>query len=54
MKLETMDTKQLLYAEYRYNHCDGKCESCPCHSEEGFFCYKIHEEIRKELNKRGE
>ncbi len=53
MELETMGTKQLLYAKYRYNHCDGDCESCPCHSEEGFYCRVVYKKVMEELDKRG-
>lgn len=50
MKLETVNVKALLYAKYRYNHCDGDCESCPCHSIE-YHCSTVYDEIRKELEK---
>lgn len=53
MKLETMNTKDLLFVDYRYEHCDGDCSSCPLYNED-FCCYEIHDEIRAELNKRGE
>lgn len=53
MKLEYASTKDLLYADYRYKHYDGDCDSCPCHSEDNR-CSKTHDEIKKELNLRGE
>lgn len=53
MKLETASTKDLLYADYRYKHCDGDCESCPCQNED-YDCSYIHDEIIKELNLREE
>ena len=53
MTLETASTKELLFANYRYETCDGNCEKCPCYNED-YPCYKIHDEIRKELNLRGE
>lgn len=53
MTLETETTKELLYANYRYEHCDGNCDSCPCYNED-YRCSYIHDEIRKELNSRGE
>jgi hypothetical protein len=53
MTLETASTKDLLYADYRYEHCDGDCESCPCHNED-YACNETHDEIRKELNLRRE
>lgn len=51
MNLETMTTKELLYADYRYKHCDGDCNSCPCYNDD-YSCYEIHDEIRAELNER--
>lgn len=53
MTLEYASTKDLLYANYRYEHCDGDCESCPCHNED-YDCSETHDEIRKELNLREE
>ena len=50
-ELELMDTSTLLYGNYRYKHCDGDCDSCPCHYE-GFRCSYINKEIEKELDKR--
>ncbi len=51
MKLEGIDTKQLLYAKYRYENCDGDCESCPC-EKLNYFCNVTYEEIEKELERR--
>lgn len=53
MTLEYASTKDLLYADYRYKHCDGDCDSCPCYNED-YECSETHDEIRKELNQRGE
>lgn len=53
MTLEYASTKELQYADYRYEHCDGNCENCPCHNEDRA-CYETHDEIRRELNLRGE
>lgn len=50
-ELELMDTNTLLYGNYRYKHCDGDCDSCPCHYE-GYRCSYINKEIEKELDKR--
>lgn len=43
--------KQLHYMKYRYEHCNGDCESCPC-KVEGYRCRYIYDEAIKELNKR--
>lgn len=51
MKLEEVRTETLLYAKYRYEHCDGDCESCPCSSIE-YRCRTMYDEIKKELEKR--
>lgn len=46
-------TKDLLYAIYRYKHCDGDCASCPCFNE-GYDCTDVNNEIIAELDRRGE
>lgn len=51
--LETMDLDSLKYADYKYEHCDGNCEKCPC-SNVCYDCSYIHDEIVKELQRRGE
>ena len=51
MTLETASTKDLLYAIYRYEHCDGDCASCPCFNED-VDCSDVHDEIREELDIR--
>lgn len=51
MDIRNIETKELLYMDYRFNHCDGDCESCPCKTE-GYRCSYIHDEVRKELNNR--
>ena len=41
----------ILYMKYRYEHCNGDCESCPC-KVEGYYCRYVYEEITKELDER--
>lgn len=53
MSIETASTKDLLYAIYRYEHCDGDCASCPCFNED-YDCTDVHNEIIVELDRRGE
>lgn len=53
MTLEYASTEALLYAKYRYEHCDGDCESCPCKDVQ-YRCSYIYEETKKELNLRDE
>lgn len=48
---QNIDTKELLYKKYRYEHCDGDCESCPC-KVEGYQCRYVYDETKKELEKR--
>lgn len=48
-----LDTETLNWADYKYNHCDGNCEKCPCKDVQ-YSCSYIHDQIRKELNLRGE
>ena len=44
-------TQDLLYADYRYKHCDGDCYSCPCYNDD-FDCSETHKEIMVELDRR--
>lgn len=48
-----LDTETLNWMNYRYEHCDGACEKCPCH-DVSYYCSYIHDQVRKELNRRGE
>jgi hypothetical protein len=50
MKRDEVSTKRLLYAKYRYEHCDGDCSSCPCHTD--YRCYDSYEAIIAELERR--
>nr|DAG34023.1 MAG TPA: protein of unknown function (DUF5417) [Caudoviricetes sp.] len=52
MTPERASTKDLLYADYRYKHCDGDCNSCPCYNED-YSCSEMYKEIRAELDIRG-
>lgn len=47
-----LDTETLNWMDYKYEHCDGACEKCPC-SDVSYHCSYIHDEVRKELNQRG-
>ena len=49
--IETASVKELLYANYRYKHCDGDCSSCPCHNDK-LRCSQVYDKIIKELSKR--
>ena len=51
MNIETASVKDLLYASYRYKHCDGDCDSCPCHNED-YDCSDIYARITSELDRR--
>lgn len=51
MNSETMTIKELLYASYRYKHCDGDCNSCPCFNED-LDCSEVNKEIEAELDER--
>lgn len=51
MEIKTATTKELLYADYRYKHCDGDCKSCPC-GNEGNNCSETHNLIQEELSNR--
>lgn len=44
MNLETASVKELLYASYRYKHCDGDCDSCPCFNED-YDCSEVFTKI---------
>lgn len=50
MKRDEVSTKRLLYAKYRYEHCDGDCSSCPCYTD--YCCYDSYEAIIAELERR--
>lgn len=51
MNLETASVKELLYASYRYKHCDGDCDSCPCFNED-YDCSEVFTKIEAELDRR--
>lgn len=51
MNIEIASVKDLLYASYRYKHCDGDCDSCPC-SNEDYDCSEVFDKIESELNRR--
>ena len=52
MTPERASIHDLLYAEYRYKHCNGDCDGCPCYNED-VDCSEIYKEIAAELDGRG-
>lgn len=50
---EVLDTETLNWMDYKYEHCDSRCEECPCRDAQ-YGCSYIHDQIRRELNLRGE
>lgn len=48
-----LDTETLNWMDYKYEHCNGRCEECPCKDIQ-YGCGYIHDQIIKELNLRKE
>lgn len=48
-----LDTETLNWMSYKFEHCDGQCINCPCH-DISFYCGYVNEQVKKELQKRGE
>lgn len=52
MNIERASVKDLMYASYRYKHCSGACDRCPCYNED-YDCSEVYAEIESELDRRG-
>lgn len=48
-----LDTKTLKWMDYRWEHCNGRCEECAC-GDVSYHCGYIHDQVKKELQRRGE
>lgn len=48
-----LDTETLKWMDYKWKNCRGDCEKCPC-QDISYHCGYIHDEVKKELNRRKE
>lgn len=51
MDFKEVNKKSLMWIKYKYEHCNGECDRCPC-CDCGYYCSTIYDEAIKELNRR--